>query len=135
MHIGAALICLGFPIAFVAPAGAASKPQSNFDIATGRASWYGAREAGSRMASGAIFNPRVVSAAHRTLRLGSCVLVTRLQTKQSLSVPILDRGPYIGGRLIDLSQAAAAVLGIEKIGLGRVSVRAVPCGRLKEARK
>jgi rare lipoprotein A len=87
------------------------------------------------MAGGAIFDPKVFSAAHRTLRLGSCVLVTRVQTKQSLIVPILDRGPYVGARLIDLSQAAAAALGIEKIGLARVSIRAVPCGGLKEARK
>jgi rare lipoprotein A len=133
MHFGAALVCLGLPLALATPASAASKPHSH--IATGTASWYGAREAGRRMAGGAIFDPKLFSAAHRTLRFGSCVLVTRLQTKQSLTVPILDRRPYVGAPLIDLSQAAAAALGIEKIGLARVSIRAVPCGVLKEARK
>jgi rare lipoprotein A len=87
------------------------------------------------MANGAIFDPKVASAAHRILRLGSRVLITRLQTKQSLTVPILDQGPYVGARIIDLSQAAAAALGTQKIGLARVFIRAVPCDGVKEARK
>jgi rare lipoprotein A len=97
---------------------------------TGTASWYGPREAGHRMANGAVFDPTVISAAHRTLPLGSCVLVTRLRNHLSLVVPILDRGPYVGDRVIDLSQAAAAVLGMERIGLARVSVRTTPCSSL-----
>jgi rare lipoprotein A len=130
MHFGA-VFCLSMTLALSVSANAATSPLRGAlkpQIAqTGTASWYGPREAGHRMANGAVFDPAVISAAHRTLPLGSCVLVTRLRNHLSLVVPILDRGPYVGDRVIDLSQAAAAALGIERIGLARVSVRTAPC--------
>ena len=133
MHFGA-VFYLSIPLALGVPANAATSPLRGAHrpqvAQTGTASWYGPREAGHRMANGAVFNPAVISAAHRTLPLGSCVLVTRLRNHLSLVVPILDRGPYVGDWLIDLSQAAAAVLGIERIGLARVSVRTAPCSSL-----
>ncbi len=88
----------------------------------GIASWYGDHEAGLRTASGAVFRPEALTAAHRWLPLGTKVKVTRLGTKRSTIVTINDRGPYIGGRLIDLSPAAARQLAMVDKGLARVRV-------------
>jgi rare lipoprotein A len=93
----------------------------------GLASWYGPREAGRRTASGRIFDPSKISAAHRTLPLGSCVRVTRFSNRKSIIVPIIDRGPYIDGRLLDLSQAAAEKLGMIREGLARVRIALAAC--------
>ena len=82
----------------------------------GTASWYGTKEAGRRTASGAIFDPRQLTAAHRSLPLGTCVRVTDLANGRFVIVPIIDRGPYIRGRVIDLSEAAARMLGIIRAG-------------------
>jgi len=94
----------------------------------GIASWYGDHEAGQVTASGAVFHPDALTAAHRWLPLGSKVKVTRLGTKRSTIVTINDRGPYVGGRLIDLSPAAARQLAMVDKGLARVriDVLAVP---------
>lgn len=100
-------------VAFCALVGAASAaPNCAQSFAqTGIASWYGKQEAGRRTASGAVFDPAHMSAAHRTLPFGSCVRLTRLANHRTILVPIIDRGPYVRGRLLDLSQAAAARLG------------------------
>ena len=92
----------------------------------GIASWYGAREAGRRTASGAIFDPRQPTAAHRTLPLGACVRVTHLANGHVVVVPIIDRGPYVQGRLIDLSEIAAQRLGMRRAGLAQVRITVVP---------
>jgi len=92
----------------------------------GIASWYGAREAGRRTASGAIFDPRQPTAAHRTLPLGTCVRVTLLANGHVVVVPITDRGPYVQGRLIDLSEIAAQRLGMRRAGLAQVRITVVP---------
>lgn len=88
----------------------------------GVASWYGDREAGKLTASGAVFRPNQLTAAHRWLPLGTKVRVTRLGTKRSTVVTINDRGPYIGGRVIDLSPAAAEKLAMVDKGLARVRI-------------
>ncbi|MBV8538392.1 MAG: septal ring lytic transglycosylase RlpA family protein [Alphaproteobacteria bacterium] len=88
----------------------------------GVASWYGDHEAGLRTASGALFRPDALTAAHRWLPLGTKVKVTRLGTQRSTVVTINDRGPFIGGRLIDLSPAAARQLAIVDKGVARVRV-------------
>jgi len=88
----------------------------------GVASWYGDHEAGLRTASGAVFRPEALTAAHRWLPLGTKVKVTRLGTKRSTIVTINDRGPYVGGRLIDLSPAAARQLAMVDRGVARVRV-------------
>jgi rare lipoprotein A (peptidoglycan hydrolase) len=88
----------------------------------GVASWYGDHEAGLRTASGAAFRPDALTAAHRWLPLGTKVKVTRLGTKRSTVVTINDRGPFIGGRLIDLSPAAARQLAMVDKGVARVRV-------------
>lgn len=90
-------------------------------IGSGVASWYGSRFAGRRTASGERFDPSEFTAAHRTLPFGTRVRVTNAAGK-SVVVRINDRGPFHGGRVIDLSQAAAAELGLVRAGSGRVEL-------------
>ncbi|MFQ5902925.1 MAG: septal ring lytic transglycosylase RlpA family protein [Candidatus Binatia bacterium] len=88
---------------------------------TGVASWYGPGFHGRPTASGAIYNQHELTAAHRTLPLGTRVMVTNLDNGRSTEVTINDRGPFAKGRIIDLSYAAARALGM--IGLGTIPVR------------
>jgi rare lipoprotein A len=85
-----------------------------------RASWYGKSFQGRPTASGRIFNPHRLTAAHRTIHLGSKVKVTELRSGRSVVVQITDRGPFLPGRGIDLSYAAARQLGIVRRGVARV---------------
>jgi len=91
------------------------------EIGGGMASWYGREFAGRRTANGERFDPSSYTAAHRTLPFGTRVRVTSAAGK-SVVVRINDRGPFHGGRVIDLSQAAAAELGIVRAGSGRVQL-------------
>src|SRR5262249_35789036 len=77
---------------------------------TGRASWYGRGFHGRKTANGERFDMHALTAAHRTLPLGSYVRVTNPSTNESVVVRINDRGPYARGRVIDLSYAAAKIL-------------------------
>lgn len=88
----------------------------------GRASFYGPGFAGRKTASGAIFRPEELTAAHRSLPLGTRVRVTNLSNGQSVLVTINDRGPYIRGRHIDLSVAAARVIGMLNRGVAQVAI-------------
>ncbi len=88
----------------------------------GRASWYGKIFHGRRTANGERFNMNALTAAHRTLPLGSYVRVTNPETNDSVVVRIDDRGPYARGRIIDLSYAAARVLHLQHAGTGRVQI-------------
>jgi rare lipoprotein A len=90
------------------------------DLGEGVASWYGARFAGRKTASGERFDPGEMTAAHRTLPFGSRVRVTH--GGKSVIVRINDRGPFHGGRVIDLSKAAADELGLVGAGSGRVQL-------------
>lgn len=83
----------------------------------GIASVYGA-ESGSRRADGKPFRPGAIGCAHKSRRLGSVVRVTVISTGRSISCPVNDRGPYIRGRILDLSVGAARALGVS--GLARV---------------
>ncbi|WP_119060084.1 septal ring lytic transglycosylase RlpA family protein [Dichotomicrobium thermohalophilum] len=88
----------------------------------GAASWYGEKFAGKRTASGVRFNPNDMVAAHRSLPFGSRVRVTDRRTGRSVSVKIVDRGPYARGRVIDMSKAAARKLGFLRRGVTRVCI-------------
>jgi rare lipoprotein A len=89
----------------------------------GLASWYGKPHQGRKTASGDRFSRQQLTAAHRSLPLGTKVKVTNLRTKQQVVVKINDRGPYAGGkRIIDLSEAAAKRVGIREHGTERVQV-------------
>ncbi|WP_035467552.1 septal ring lytic transglycosylase RlpA family protein [Burkholderia sp. WSM2232] len=88
---------------------------------TGLASWYGKIFHGRRTASGERYDMHALTAAHRTLPLGACVRVTSLARMRSVVVRINDRGPFVRGRIIDLSYAAAEALGVR--GAGGAQVR------------
>src|SRR5436305_1875354 len=105
------------PRATVPPAG----PPPAATAQTGRASWYGDAHHGKQTASGEIFDMTKLTAAHRTLPFGARVRVTNVANGRSVVVRINDRGPFTGGRIIDLSQAAARELGA--LGTGLFSVR------------
>jgi rare lipoprotein A len=90
---------------------------------TGTASWYGPNFHGQRAANGEVFDETALTAAHPTLPLSSLVQVTNLENGREVIVRITDRGPFVGERLIDLSRAAAQVLGFEAQGRARVHVR------------
>jgi rare lipoprotein A len=80
---------------------------------------------GQQTASGARFNPNALTAAHRTLPFGTKVRVTNKRNGRSVVVTINDRGPFVRGRVIDLSSAAAGVIGMKGAGLAPVSVERV----------
>jgi rare lipoprotein A len=89
---------------------------------TGRASWYGKRFHGRRTANGERYDMHALTAAHRTLPMGSYVRVTDPSTSRSVVVRINDRGPFVRGRVIDLSFAAAGYLGLKRAGTARVTI-------------
>jgi len=91
---------------------------------TGQASYYG-YGAGSQTASGARFNPNAMTAAHRTLPFGTKVRVTNKRNGKTVVVTINDRGPFIRGRIIDLSTAAAGVIGMRSSGVAPVLVERI----------
>jgi rare lipoprotein A (peptidoglycan hydrolase) len=88
----------------------------------GRASWYGPHFDGQPTANGETFDMNALTAAHRTLPLGSRVLVHNLDNDRRVVVRINDRGPFIQGRDIDLSYGAARQLGMVPDGLARVEI-------------
>jgi rare lipoprotein A len=88
----------------------------------GIASWYGPGFHGKRSASGERYNQNALTAAHRSLPFGTQVQVTNLKNNRSVVVKINDRGPFIRGRVIDLSGAAARILGITQTGVAPVRI-------------
>lgn len=89
---------------------------------TGIASFYGGRHHGGPTASGERFNQNAMTAAHRSAPLGSQMRVTNLNNGKSIVVRINDRGPFVRGRIIDVSKGAAQALGFVSAGLTRVKV-------------
>lgn len=89
-------------------------------VLNGHASWYGPGFHGRKTANGERFDRHEMTAAHKTLPFGTIVRVTDEKTGKSVLVRINDRGPYIGGRLLDLSEGAATRLGIKGRGTGTV---------------
>jgi rare lipoprotein A len=89
---------------------------------TGTASWYGNKFHGKPTASGEIYNMYSLSAAHKTLPLGTKVRVTNLSNNKKVVVPINDRGPFVGDRIIDMSYGAAKRLGMVDTGLAKVRI-------------
>jgi rare lipoprotein A len=95
----------------------------------GVASWYGESFHGRQAANGELFDMDALTAAHRTLPLGSVVRVLNLINGKHLLVRITDRGPYVNNRILDLSRGAAARLGMMEKGLSVVRVQLVGEGR------
>jgi rare lipoprotein A len=113
----AKIFSVGLLAAALLPASVAQAAQ------VGHASWYALH---SRTASGEQMNPSALTAAHRSLPFGSKVLVENLSNGRSVVVRINDRGPFVGGRIIDVSKGAASVLGM--VGAGTAQVRVTPHG-------
>jgi rare lipoprotein A len=92
---------------------------------TGIASYYGEKYHGRQTANGEIFNMYELTAAHPKLKFGTKVKVTHLANQRAVTVRINDRGPFVKGRVIDLSQAAATELQMIRAGLAEVTVEIV----------
>jgi rare lipoprotein A len=87
---------------------------------TGMATWYTAPYKGRKSANGQVFSDRALTAAHRTLPMGSLITVTNLRTGQSAAMRITDRGPFVDGRILDLTIASAKATGIYSVGTAEV---------------
>ncbi len=109
-------VCFLSSLAMPAPASAAMR---------GIASYY---KSGKRTANGERFNPMGLTAAHRSLPFGTEVRVTQVNTGRSVVVRINDRGPFVGGRIIDLSLGAAQVIGLNRSGTAPVLVDVLSMG-------
>jgi rare lipoprotein A len=96
---------------------------------TGEASWYGKRYHGRTTASGVPYDMHAMTAAHRSLPFGTRVRVTNLVNRRSVVLTVNDRGPYAGGRIIDVSRRAAEILGMVTAGVVRVRVNSVALKR------
>jgi rare lipoprotein A len=111
-----------------APAGQSAEPISvppgtrPISVETGLASWYGAPYHNRRGSNGEIYDMNAMTAAHRTLPLGSIVRVTNVKTGHSALVRITDRGPFISGRILDLSLAAAKRVDVWQAGVALIRV-------------
>jgi rare lipoprotein A len=88
----------------------------------GLASFYAAKFHGRRTASGEKFSSKLLTAAHLTLPFGTQIKVTNPKNSKSVIVRVNDRGPYVQGRLLDLSRAAADLIGITRLGVARIEL-------------
>jgi rare lipoprotein A len=130
MHSRAGIAALALPLVCLALASCGKKhhvvsrppaPPQVHNGETGMASWYGRPYHGRAAANGEIYDMEKLTAAHRTLPFGTWVRVTNLANDKSVDVRIIDRGPFVDGRIIDLSHAAAVA--VELIGPGVAQVR------------
>lgn len=102
-------------------------PQEDFEYdQTGIASWYGPDFHGKLTGNGELFDQNAISAAHKTLPMPCVVRVTNLENGRSVVVRVNDRGPFVNGRIIDMSRRGAQMLGFEGKGTARVRVQILP---------
>lgn len=124
-HLRTLLICPpGIPEKQRPSDAAPSRGERPANVLQGIASWYGGADGlhGALTASGEPFDDAAFTAAHRTLPFGTRVRVTFLKSGRSVIVRINDRGPFIDGRIIDLSRAAAEEIGLLSYGVGMVTI-------------
>ena len=139
MHLFVALAVLAVP-SFGRPSGGPQLPPAfaaePVKTQTGVASWYASGFIGRKTANGEIYRAGDKTAAHKSLPFGTWVRVTDQRSGSSTIVRINNRGPYVKGRVIDLSRAAAQEIGLTKRGISRVKLeilRPVPAGRMATA--
>ena len=114
------------PQVVVEPAVEEAEPEEQFSLlGEGMASYYGAELAGNRTASGERFDPNGLTAAHRTLPMGTRVRVTNKANGKSVVVRINDRGPFVKKRIIDVSRGAAERISMIRSGTARVTLERV----------
>jgi len=109
-----------------------SAAASNFSLGyseEGIASWYGVPFHGRAAADGEIYNMETLVAAHRTMPFNTWVKVTNLANNAAVNVRIIDRGPFVDGRILDLSKAAARDIGLIGPGVGRVRIEVISAAR------
>ena len=94
-------------------------------IQYGNASWYGRKFHGKKTASGERFNKQSFTGAHKQLPFGTIIRVTNLRNGKDVYVRINDRGPFVRGRIVDISRAAAEAIGFRKRGVAKVRVEVV----------
>jgi rare lipoprotein A (peptidoglycan hydrolase) len=114
---------------FAAAQAASAKPAAAAPQAAaleGTASWYGPGFHGKRTASGEIYDKEGLTAAHKTLPFGTYLRVSSLDSGSSVVVRVNDRGPYAKGRVVDLSEAAARIIGMIPSGTARVRLEVIP---------
>jgi rare lipoprotein A len=111
------------------PTGGVSAVDKDFILAhrpifseEGEASWYTAPYKGRKAANGQVFSDEALTAAHRTLPMGSLIVVTNLATRQASAMRISDRGPFVPDKIIDLTRASARSIGIFRAGTARVRI-------------
>ena len=104
------------------PAPVANGLLASANVTVGQASWYGPGFYGGRTASGEVLRPGTLTAAHRYLAFGTKVRVTNLDNGRTAVVRINDRGPFHGGRIIDLAHGAAQELGVTSSGTAQVKI-------------
>lgn len=102
------------------------KPAAIGETETGIASWYGVPYNGRRAANGEVYDMEQLTAAHRTLPFDTWVEVTNLENKKHVDVRIIDRGPFVNGRIIDLSLAAAREIDMVTAGVVKVRIKVIP---------
>ena len=127
MNMRSKIGCAAVGILLIVSAVAGFARESDAGVASqdGVASWYGPGFHGKKTASGETFDQYAMTAAHRKLPLGTQVRVTNLRNGREVEVEINDRGPYVQGRIIDLSKAAAQKLGLLDPGIARVRVEVI----------
>jgi rare lipoprotein A len=113
----------------------AGSPRRSFPAQIGKASWYGGEFHGRRTATGERFDQNRLTAASRTLPLGSRARVTNLDNGRSVEVEITDRGPFARGRILDVSRGAARKLGMVEDGTARVRIEPIVGEAAREARE
>ena len=106
-------------------ASAPVKPAKTGSTQRGEASWYGEPYNGRRAASGEIYDMEQLTAAHKTLPFQTWVQVTNLENGKRVDVRIIDRGPFVDGRIIDLSRAAAREIDLLRMGVAKVELRVI----------
>ncbi len=102
---------------------AVPRPAPKAELQSGLASFYGEGFDGKLTANGERFDRRAFTAAHKTLPFNTCVRVTAVDTGKTVEVRINDRGPFVAGRVIDLSEGAARELGITQKGVAPVRLQ------------
>lgn len=115
-------------------------PEKKTEGSTGRfeevglASWYGRDFDGKPTASGEIFDSRKLTAAHKTIPLGSIILVRNMENEKEVFLKVNDRGPFVEGRILDVSEYGAEVLGYKEDGLSHVGIRMIRRGSNKKGK-
>lgn len=122
------ILLTGGLLSACAPRNSHLPPPAPQEVQIGLASWYGSDFHGRPTANGEIYNMYDITAAHKTLPLGTYVMVTNLGNGKAVKLKINDRGPFVKGRIIDLSYAAARILSMVDQGVAKVRLEVIKKG-------